>query len=54
MFFKFASLVIGQPYDCPSGNEVSMEDIAKIEQYYSTTKHSKVQNVSLYLEMYFT
>ena len=51
IFFRLASLALGQSYDCSSASEVTLKDMGKISWYPTTTKHNKVQTVYLTLGM---
>ena len=46
--FRIASLALGQSYDCPSANEVTLEDMGKIDQNHTTTKHSKTWSMCIF------
>ena len=39
IFFRVASLALGQSYDCPSAIEVTLKNMGKINLYSTTTKH---------------
>ena len=39
IFFRVASLALGQPYDCPSTSEATLKDMGKIDKCQNTTKH---------------
>ena len=38
IFFRVASLALGQSYDCPSASEVTLRDMRKINPYQTITK----------------
>ena len=40
IFFKVASLALGQSYDCPSASEATLKDMGKINWYQT---HNKTQ-----------
>ena len=40
IFFRVASLALGQSYDCPRASEVTLNDMGKIKAYQTTSKHN--------------
>ena len=45
IYFRVASLVLGQSYDCPSASEVTLKYMDKIDQYQTTTKYDHQSKV---------
>ena len=43
VFFRVASLVLGQPHDCLSASEVTLKDMGEIHLCQTTTKLSKTE-----------
>ena len=41
IFFRIASLALGQSYDCPSASEVTLKDMGKIVEHLSRIEHNK-------------
>ena len=42
IFFRVASLALGQSYDCPSASEVTLKDVVKINRCQLSTNHVHV------------
>ena len=54
IFFRVASLALGQSYDCPSASEATLKDMTKLAQYPTTTKHNQAWTMYIILGMYCT
>ena len=52
--FRVASQALGLSHDCPSAGDTTLNDMGKIDQYQTTTKHNKAQYVSIFLCLYCT
>ena len=42
IFFRVASLALGQSYDCPSASEATLKKMGQTSLYQATTKHHKM------------
>ena len=50
--FRITSLALGQSYDCPSANEVTLKDMGKINQLSATTQHDQASTMCICHEMF--
>ena len=49
IFFRVASLALGQSYDCPSASEATLKDMGKTDLYQTKRNHNKAQTMSIIL-----
>ena len=53
IFFRVASLALGQSYDCPSASEVTLNDMIKIDHQLLITKLSNADTICIICGMYY-
>ena len=53
IFFRVASLALGQSYDCPNASESALKLRSKIGQFQATTKHNILWTMHIFLGMYY-
>ena len=52
IFFRVASLALGQSYDCPRASEATLKNMGKIDWYQVTTRVIMCKPASIILGMY--